>query len=869
MPPSFLLRFFKWFCHPDLHPYIEGDLIELYQERVEQHGKKKADRRFLLDVLLLFRPGIIRPFGKRKTINDMALLKSNVKVGLRNLKRDTVKTAINVTSLAIGLAATFIMTLFILDELSYDKFHEDGERIYRISKRYFNGDKVVETVPFRTYLLDRMAEEVPLIESTTTLKPFGTQQQLGIGDKVFTENQVAFVDSNFFGFFSFPLLEGDRQSVLASPYTVAISKRKADEYFKDKSPIGETMTIEGAYDKIGFTARVTGVFEDMPQNSHFQFDLLVSMKTGELENERRGIYSFPIKYGYLKLHPAQHIAAVNELIPLIEEKYAPSFYADYDMHLCTQALFDIHLRSQRERELARNGDLRQIYIFSAIALLVLLIASFNYVNLTTAMATEKANEIGVRRTIGASRRQLIGQFLTEAGLTTSIALILAFIVIQIILPYFNAFPGKNLGLDLTKIRLLLAFLSITTAVSLLAGIYPALVLSGTRLKLTLSRMRTSSVRRALVVLQFGISSILIIGSIVIFNQWRMLSNQQYSFQPEEILNIPVSSLQIRNNYPLIKEELLRHPEIKMVAGSNKDFIAELKSFNGLTLPGREGYIDMYYATIDADFFDLYDKKMINGRNFIDYSADSLGGIILNEAAVKLLGYTADDVLGLKLEVYDGYSPQVIGVTEDFQYQSLHGKVVPMYFQLLQSTEVEDQLKVITVKLNTDRLSTSLAAIQDIFKQFDENATFDYSFLEEDIELAYQEEERFSQILALMTIIGILIACMGVFGITTAIAHQRQKEFGVRKVLGASSWNISFLINQDFFKLILLANVLGFPLAYLVTQHWLQNFAARIEVGFPVFVISLLCSCGVVILGSSYWSLKAATSNPVDSIKNIS
>lgn len=345
MPPSFLLRFFRWFCHPDLHPYIEGDLIELYQERLEQKGRRRANLRCSLDVILLFRPSIIRPFKKRRFSNQLSMFRSNVKVGARNLRRHKVKTAINVTSLAIGLAATFIMTLFISDELSYDKFHEDGERIYRLSKSYFNGDKMVETVPFRTYLLDRMAEEIPAIESATTLKPFTDQQQMGIGDKVYLEKKVAFVDANFFGFFSFPLLEGNSQTVLTSPYTVVISQRKAQEYFKDKSPIGETITIEGAYDRIGFQARITGVFEDMPQNSHFQFDFLVSMKTGELENDRRGIYSFPIKYGYLKLHPSQRIAVVNELIPRIEEKYAPSFYADYDMHLSAQPLFDIHLNT--------------------------------------------------------------------------------------------------------------------------------------------------------------------------------------------------------------------------------------------------------------------------------------------------------------------------------------------------------------------------------------------------------------------------------------------------------------------------------------------------------------------------------------------
>mgnify|MGYP000259133318 CR=1 FL=1 len=860
------MSLFKWFCHPDLHPYIEGDLLELYQENLEKNGRRRANQKLLLDVLLLFRPNIIKPLKRWKYNNEIAMFKNYCKVGLRNLWKKKAYSAINILGLAIGLAVTCIMTLFVLDEISYDTFHKDGDRIYRVSKQYFNGDKIVETVPFRSYLLDRMAEEIPAIQSTTTLKPFQDNQLIHLGEAIFSEKKLAFADSNFFSFFTFPLLEGRSETVLQAPYTAVISKSKASEYFKGKSPLGETITIEGAYDKVGFDVKVTGVFEDMPQNSHFRFDFLISMKTGELENDKRGIYSFPMKYGYLKTHPSQDIAEVNELIPAIEKQYAPSFYADYDMHLSASPLFDIHLYSHKERELGRNGDMGQVYLFMAIALLILLIACFNYVNLTTAVATEKAKEIGVRKVAGASRKQLFLQFLTEAGLISYLALLIAIVLIKAILPYFNAFAGKALSIATNDIRMFSIFILLTFLVSIFSGLYPALILSKGQLKQLLSKGGPQTMRKALVILQFSISSILIIASLVIFSQWRMLSNQQYSFHPEQIINVPVNSLKIRDNYPLIKEELLRHAAIVGVAGSNKDFISELRAFNGLTVPGHEGYIDMYYAAIDADFFDLYNKKILKGRNFRDYTTDSLGAIILNESAVRLIGKKTDEALGLKIDVYEGYSPKVLGVVEDFQFQSLHGKVVPMYFQLLHTKEVIDQLKVITVKINSDKISSALKAIEAVIGRFDDEVAFDYSFLEKDIQLAYQREEQFSQLLGLLTIIGILIAGMGIFGITTAVTQQRQKEFGVRKVLGASTWNIALLINKGFVKLVILANVIGFPIAYIATKNWLQDFSTQVEVGPLSFFIALLASLGIAILGSSYWSIKAAVSNPVEAIK---
>ncbi len=869
MPPKFLLRFFKWFCHPDLHPYIEGDLLELYLERRKIKGKRKADRKFFLEVILLFRPGIIKPLKRLKHLNHISMLKNFIKVGFRNLRKHKGYAGINIFGLAIGLAVSFITLLFIFDEISYDKFHKDGDRIYRITKRYFNGDKIVETVPFRSYLLDRMEEEIPAIESICNLKPFDDIQIIQFEDKSYQESQIAFADSNFFNFFTFPLLEGDASTTLKEPYTVSISKSKAAEYFRDKSPLGEVLSIEKSYDKTGFKAVITGVFEDMPENSHFKYDFLVSMKTGEIENERIGIYSFPLKYGYLKLNPSNTIAEVSELIPGIEEKYAPSFYADYDMHLEAQALHSIHLRSHKERELSSNGDIKQVYIFSAITLLLILIACFNYVNLSTAVAIEKTKNIGVRKIIGANRRQIIFQGLVESGLNSFLALLLAILLAQILLPYFNAFTGKELTISLGHIQFILTFLVVVSLVSILSGIYPAIVLSKKNLQEAIKTNGQSQViRRALIILQFGISSVLIIATLVIHGQWKMLHQQEHSFKSEEIINVPVNSLKIRDSYALIKDELLRNADVNLVTGTNKNFISELKSFNGLTIPGREGYIDMYYASIDADFFDMYNKKILAGRNFIDYSTDSLGGIIINESAAKLIGKKPEEIVGMKVDAYDGYSPKVVGIVEDFQYQSLHRKIVPMYFQLFHTKEVKDHLKVISLKINTSDLSGTLASVEEIFKKFDNSVPFNYSFLDQDIELAYQKEAKFSQILMLMTIIGIFIACMGVFGITTAVTNQRQKEFGIRKVLGASIFNIVYMINKDFLRLVLFANLLGFPIAYWLMKKWLQNFAYQVEISFSLFVITIIISILIATLGSSYWSVKTAMSNPSESIKTM-
>ena len=868
LPPEFLLRFLKWFCHPDLHRYIEGDLLELYQERRAIYGKKRADRKLLRDVLLLFRPSIIKPLKRFEHLNHNPMLRSYLKIGFRNLYRHKGHAAIKIFGLSIGLAASFIALLFVLKETSYDKFHQDGDRIYRVSKRYFNGEKIVQSVPFRSYLLDKMSEEIPAIESITTLKPLNDRQIVKIHEGNFTEEKLAFAQSNFFEFFNFDLLHGMKNRVLKEPYYVVLSERKAREYFKDKSPVGQSITIENAYDKTGFNAEVSGVFSDMPENSHFQFDILISMKTGEIENEKRGIYSFPLKYGYLKLAPSHTITDVDHLIPKIEDKYGPSFFSAYDMHLETQAFHDIHLHSAKEKELEVNGDMSQLYLFVAIAMLILFMACFNYVNLTTATAAQRNKEIGVRKTYGARSGQLVSQFLVEAGLTYFLALLLAAGLTVTVLPHFNAIFNGKITLEIDQYGAIIAFLGIGTFVSIISGIYPALVLSRKSPKITItSKRETLIMRKGLTVLQFGISCVLIVATLVIFSQWKMLSKQKYSFNSEEIINIPVNSLKIRNSYATLKKELLQYPAVKTLTASNKDFISELKSFNGLTIDGKEGFLDIYYATIDADFFALYQKKIVSGRNFTDYSSDSLGGIILNESAAKLLGERPESVLGMKIEVYEGYAPNVIGVVEDFQFQSLHEHVVPMYFQLAQSKDVLDQLKVISVKVDTDRIPEMLGVIESTFKKFDQEALFEYSFLDDGIQLAYLQEKRFSKLLAIFTIIGIIIAAMGILGITIAVTQQRRKEFGVRKVLGASVWNIAWLINLDFLKLVMLANVLGLPLAYWLMNQWLQNFAHQIEIGISVFLATIFISVLIVVSGSAYGSVRAAISNPAASIRH--
>ena len=866
-PPKLLLRLFKWFCHADLHVYIEGDLLELYQERLGQSGVSTANTRFFIDILMLFRPDIIKPFSGFKNSNNNVMIKNYFKVSARNLSRHKGYTAINIIGLAVGLAISFVTILFVFDELSYDNFHKDGSRIYRITKRYFDGGKIVETVPFRSYLLDIMGEDISAIESITNLKPFNSKQVVTYAEKTFTENELAFADSNFFDFFSFDLLVGNPRSVLKEPYVVVISESRAIELFGDKSPLGEVIKIESAYDRVGFDAKVTGIFKDMPQNSHFHYDLLVSMKTGEVENDKRGIYGFPLKYGYLKLFPTHSIDEVSLLIPDIEEQHAPEFYADYDMHLSPQPMLDIHLRSNMEKELETNGDIRHIYVFSAVALVTLLIACFNYINLATARAVEKAKEVGVRKAIGAHRSQLIAQFLTESVLTSFFALVVACVLTILALPSFNAFSGKSLVLGLAQYPIIGFFILTALLVGIFSGIYPAFILSKRAPKhQSTSSNSSQTLRKGLIVLQFTISSLLIVATLVIFDQWEMLRNQRYSFKTEEIINIPVNSLEIRKNYPVIKNDLLKNADIKLVTGCDKDFISKITSFNGFTVPGHDGYIDMYYASIDANFFEMYGKKIIRGRNFVDYSTDSLGGVIINESAARLIGQKPEEILGLEVEVYPGYSPKIIGVVEDFQFQSYHSSVVPMYFQLFYTKEVEDHLKMITIQISTNHVPQTLEIIESTFKRFDEKALFDYSFLDNDIRLAYQSEERFSNILTLITIIAILIACLGTFGITTAVTNQRKKELGMRKVLGASISSIALLINKDFVRLVIIANCFAFPLAYVIMNYWLQNFASQIKLDTSTFLLATMTSLLVVIFGSGFWSIKVATSNPVESLK---
>ncbi len=866
--PPFLVL--KWFCRSEFYPAIEGDLIEVYALQLKKRGPFQAYLLLCKEVLLLLRKEVIKPVYSVETTANTIMLHHYLRLAIRNLRKQKSYSLVNLFGLSVALVIALLVSLYISHEFSYDNFHEDSNRIYRVTKSYFNGDKKVETVPFRSYLLEHIRDEITGVESTTTLKPFSGNQVIQHQDKTISESHITFVEDNFFDFFNFDLIQGNKKSVLSKPYTVVISSSQAQAVFPSQTAVGKEITIKEAFSGRQFVASVTGVFADMPENSHMHFDYLVSMATGEIENKKERIYSFPLKYGYLKLSPGVEIAAVAEQIPKIEEAYAPRFYATHDMHLHPQPLASIHLQSNMENELETNGDVRQVYLLVGIAGLILMIAFFNYINLTIANSSLREKEVGLRKSIGAFRKQLIGQFLTESFLNTTAALFVAIILTYFLLPNFNAFTGKTLALSGQQIETIALLAGIVLLAGLLSGFYPALIL--TKVK-PATAMKSKGIgkggmipRRLLVTLQMGVAVFLMIITVVVFKQWKMLQSSKFSFNTEDIINIPVSSLTLRDNYQVLKQELLQNADVLAITGSNKNFISPLTSFNGLTVPGHEDFVNIYRAVVDADFFSLYNKKFISGRNFVDHSTDSLNSIIINQSAAKLVGVGPEEIIGMKVKWGDDdYTSEIIGVVEDFQFQSMHSRIVPMHFQTFHSQRLADHLKVITIKLDSKNFASTLAQIESTFKKLDEKALFSFSILDYEIGEAYQKELRFGQIFMGATFFSLLLAALGIFGIAASSTSLRRKEISIRKVLGASFLRVLFSVNREFVVLALAANIFAWPLAYLLSEKWLSNFAYKVDISTAVFISTLGTSLTIAILTALFWTYRSAAANPTKAL----
>ena len=792
-----------------------------------------------------------------------AMLKNYLKIALRNLKRHKGYSFINIAGLAIGMACCILILLWVQDELSYDRFHENGKDIYRIMS--YGTRYMIEGIDGTPApLAPAVKEEVPGIGNYARFSDI-PKLVFKYGNKVFYETRGLMADPSIFEIFTFPFAQGDPKTALSEPLDIVITETMAKKYFGNENPVGKTMEIEGR------PAAVTGVIQDIPHNSHIQFDFLSSYEfIQELTNYGMSWGSFNF-VTYLQLEANRDIHEIGKNITAVAAKNnCPQVKDGVEFRL--QPLSAIHLDNRAAfRNYCDVGDKKYVYVFSIIGFFILFIACVNFMNLSTARSTTRAKEVGMRKTVGASRRQLIMQFFGESLFLNSMACVFSLTLVSVLLPAFNQVTGKQLKLDLIDVQLVLGLIIIVLLTAVTAGSYPAIYLSSFRPVKVLkgvfkSEGKGQTFRRILVVTQFTLSIALLIGTSVAYNQLRFLRYSKLGFNTENIVYIPVKE-NIGKGYDAFKAELLNDSNILSVAAQYYLF-AEEGAFRttGYDWEGREEgqEADIILNLVDYDFIPMLDLELVEGRNFSkEYSTDATQAYILNEEAIKEMGM--QDPLGKQFS-YGKRKGTIIGVLKNAHFRSLHVEIEPHVFFFLNDVSEATQYGVVLIKIDGNKTEEALAKIQGVWKNINPISPFEYHFLDQKYDSLYSKEKKIGTILNAFTLFAIVISCLGLFGLASFLTERRTSEIGIRKVLGASESGIVFLLSKQFTKWVLIANLFAWPAAYFVMNEWLKSFAYRINIGVWAFVLSGLLAVGIALGTVSYQALKAARANPIDSLR---
>ena len=805
-----------------------------------------------------------------------------LKIAWRNLLRNKTFSAINILGLALGMATCLLIGLYVFHELSYDRFHEKADRIVRVTFRAsMNGNKINEAnvMPPTAQALRR---DFPEVLDATRLRVAG-ELMLTKENNLVRENAVAFADANFFDVFSFPFVKGNPKTALRQPNAVVISEKIAHKYFGNANPIGKTLTPKGSFG--GSVLNVTGVMANFPANSHLRYDFLVAMTglneakaTSWMQSEFYTYLVLPPGYDYKKLEAKLPQVVQKYMGPEIQQAFGMSFAkfreAGNDLGLRLQPLTDIHLYSDFAHDLSPSGDIRYVYGFGAIALFMLLIAAFNFMNLSTAGAAKRAGEVGIRKVMGSVRSALIGQFLMESLLLTGIALMLAVGLVWLFLPAFNKFTDSSLTFNVWNTPGLLPGLVLFgLVVGVLAGSYPAFflssfkpiaVLKGGAGRLSGGRQRVS-LRSTLVVVQFCLSFVLIVGTVVVWQQLNFIRHAKLGYDKERVLVIRETG-RLGKNEPVFREQLLRDSQV--MDASISGYLPAGPSYNNNFLvygDNKDGeYLKGIRYDVDERYIPTLGMKMAAGRNFSPAFGTDSSGIILNGTAAKQLGW-GNDAVGhfITRPENDGSKRtyRVIGVVQDFHFKSLHERIAPLMMTLGNNSGT------ILAKVKTKDVADLLKTIDNQWSAFAVDAPFAYSFLSDDFNAIYRAEQQTGWVLGLFSGLTIFVSCLGLFGLATFTAEQRTKEIGVRKVLGASVGSIVTLLSKDFLKLVLIAIVIASPVAWWAMNEWLQDFAYKIDIAWWVFVLAGLLAVGIALLTVSFQSIKAALMNPVKSLRS--
>ncbi len=805
------------------------------------------------------------------------MIRHNILIAIRNLSRNLNYAVVNFGGLTIGLASFIFIVLYITDELSYDRFHANADRIYR-ANRFYNSNNVNEDAATCSWPFGpTIAEDYPdLIEHTVRFfNGFNRQifMEYHKSDQEvvrFNETGVYVVDSTVFDVFTFPFIAGDPATALDEPNCVVMTETMARRYFGNEPAIGKVIRLE---EQENLDLKITGLMKDIPSQSHFKMDALVSMSTivRQFNPQVLNGWVWNPCWTYVMLRKGVSQSMLEQHLPDFYLNHYPDL-SDQDVTLYLQPVKDIHLHSHHVYEMHTNSNIIYVYILSLIAAIVLIMACINFMNLTTAYASGRAKEIGIKKVFGSSRSRLTQQFIGETILITALALIAAILLVIITLEYFNQFTGKNItSLFLFKPISLLFLSALVITVGIIAGFYPAVVLSSfspvTVLKGKFSGgMKSGFARKMLVVVQFSISIALIIGTFIVFSQLKYMRNKDLGFTKDQIILIPTNN-QIATNYSSFKTELLTHPDIQYVTGM-EDILGVNHNTRSVTIEGLNEEHAFWFPMfmVRHDFLETFDIKVISGRGFSkDFPSDTVHAIMINETMALNMGWTNEEAIGKRI-ISDG-EEQVIGVFKDFHILSLHSPINNFILDMLRNPRAADGLTAyVAVRCSTKDYRGLLSFIENKWKGIAENRPFEYSFLDQELDQLYKDEEKFSKFSIMLTILAVVIAGLGLYGLTSYLAEQRTKEIGIRRVMGASMFNIIKLLSNEFILLILIANLLAWPAAYIFTTDWLNNFADRTPINWLFFIYSGLTTLLLAWLITGIKALNASRKNPAHTLR---
>ena len=868
-PPQWADRFLEWYCDEELVNEIQGDLHEMYHRRSQKSGLKKAKILFIWEVVRSFKPANVKK-GRYRNSNFFDMFKSNFTISVRNLMKHKFYSFIKVLGLAIGLASVILISSFVYNELTYDQFHDKADRIYRFTEIFTNEEGVVEeksaSVPFPfgpTYMVDYPDIKTVRLYQTFQKTPLMTYRE---GEKSFYEEQLFFTDSTFFDIFSFELVQGNPATALDNPRSLVITESMARKYFGNESAMGKTVHFEN---KLPLT--VTAIAKDPPVNSHFHFDFLSTLvnidevfeATGNRFGSKSWYWNPCHTYALLPegMEQSQLEAQLVDFIPKhFYENMAPW------VTIPVQKLTDIHLQSNLYQEIEANRDYKSIYIAVAIAAFIIIIAVINFMNLSAARSSQRAREVAVRKVMGSNKKQLLDQFLTESLMTSIFSLILAIVLVALLIGPFEQITNAAINFDILFHPLFIAaIVGFTLLLGLLAGLYPAFLVASFKAvdalkigSIKLTGRRSPMLWKSLVVFQFATSIILVIGAVVVNQQHSFLLNKDMGFDKEQVVMIPIRGTSVKQRSEEFKAELGKQSSV-VSASAMSDILGNDVPLRPFLFEGQQQAQNIPGLFADLDFVKTFGLNIKSGRDFSADLETDKEAFIINESAAQ--AWDNGEWEGKHIGWARKGRP-VIGVVEDFHFADLKQTIRPFVI-----TYSPGWYAYMAVRIRPENVFASVDAIEEVWNQFEPNRPFTPFFLDDRLNNIYESERKISQMVGYFSIISIFLASLGLLGLTNYSTLLRVKEIGVRKVLGASIWNILRLLSRDYALLIIVANLLAWPAAWYFAQEWLANFTFKIDLSLWTFVIAGTATLLLSLLTICFQGLKTALLNPSESLRN--